>query len=109
MTALFKQQELTSPVVIDKQTLLSVFELSPTEAEFLHVLLLSDKWVGREDFPEIPYPIRQVIYTLRKKLRGSYGVFIANDGEGRYAMAYQYKKILQHVVAKTTQQNNPEG
>jgi hypothetical protein len=74
--------------------LLSVkFDLSPSEARFLRVLLARPD-VSKVDFPEIIFAIRQLVYTLRKKVENIGGVYIVNDGGGHYSMPRSSKRLL---------------
>lgn len=90
----FDTMEQPVSVPADEKTLSAVFRLSPMEAKFLKVLLKSD-WVGKEDLPPVQYSIRQVIYTLRKKIEQvQKGIWIINDLQGRYSIPDPGKKHL---------------
>ena len=85
----------------DKKTLIAAFNLSPMEAGFLQVLLDRD-WVGKDEFPSVNYSIRQVIYTLRKKIEHG-SVRVINDGQGRYSIPISGKRALSLAIQKVTQ------
>ena len=55
-------------VPADEKTLIYTFGFSPMEARFVQAMLNTTNWVGEDELPEIKYSVRQVIYTLRKKL-----------------------------------------
>lgn len=69
----------------DVKTLMRVFGISPIEARFMQHMLKSRSWVGRDEFPEIKYSIRQTIYTLRRKIEPK-RIWVVNDGNGRYSI-----------------------
>ncbi len=89
------EQGLSVPA--DQKTLIAEFGLSPMEASFLQVLLKQD-WVGRDEFPEVRYPIKHVIYTLRKKLGRR--VRVINDGRGRYSIPDAGKSFVSNTLKK---------
>jgi hypothetical protein len=80
--------------------LLSVkFDLSPLEARFLRVLL-ARPGASKDDFPEVIFAIRQLVYTLRKKVEGIGGVYIVNDGGGHYSMPRSSKRLLREQLGE---------
>lgn len=78
---------------VEANLLSAKFDLSPLEAKFLRVLLMRPD-ASRHDFPEVTFAVRQLIYTLRKKLEGIGGVYIVNDGGGHYSMPRPSKRLL---------------
>lgn len=82
-------------ITLDAETsLLSAkFSLSPLEAKFLRILLVKLE-AGKKDLPELGYSVRQVIYTLRKKLEKLEGVYIVNNGKSRYSIPRRSKERI---------------
>jgi hypothetical protein len=78
---------------VEANLLSAKFSLSPLEARFLHVLMTRPD-ASKADLPEITFAIRQLIYTLRKKLEKIGGIYIVNDGGGRYSIPRVSKKLL---------------
>ena len=86
------------PVLADEKTLIVVFKLSLLEGHLLS-LMLSKPWVDKHDVPEITYALRQAIYMLRRKVE-PIGMWIVNDGAGRYSIADPGKLALARAVQK---------
>jgi hypothetical protein len=78
---------------VEANLLSAKFDLSPLEARFLRVLLLQAD-ASKKDFPEISFALRQLIYTLRKKLEKIGGVYIVNDGYGHYSIPRVSKRLI---------------
>lgn len=83
---------------VEANLLAAKFALSPSEAKFLRILI-AKRDASKKDVPEITYAIRQLIYTLRKKLEQIGGIYIVNDGRGRYSMPKISKKLLHAELA----------
>ena len=84
-------------VPADEKTLILTFGVTPMEARFMQAMLNTTGWIGECELPEIKYSIRQVIYTLRKKL-GKRKIWVINDGNGRYSIPPSCKKIIQQAI-----------
>lgn len=82
---------------VEANLLSAKFALSPLEAKFLRILLREPD-ASKKDLPEITFAIRQLIYTLRKKLEKIGGVYIVNDGGGRYSIPRVSKKVLREEL-----------
>jgi hypothetical protein len=80
----FITEEKDVPILADQKTLIAAFGLSLNEAGYLQKLLESN-WVHKDEFPEVSYPARQVIYALRRKLEAK-RIWIINDGRGKYSI-----------------------
>jgi hypothetical protein len=91
------EKEVSIPA--DTKTLIAVFGLSPVEASFLQVLL-KQNWVGPDEFPELNYPVRQLIYTMRKKLELKMRIWIINDGRGKYCIPNNSKRAISALLQK---------
>lgn len=78
---------------VEANLLSARFELSPLEAKFLRVLI-AKRDASQADFPEASFAIRQLIYTLRKKLQKIGGVYIVNIGDGRYSIPKTSKRLI---------------
>lgn len=82
---------------IEMNLLAAKYGLSPSEARFLSVMI-AQKNAGKADVPEISYAIRQLIYTLRKKLQKTGSIYIVNEGGGRYSMPNISKRMLRAEI-----------
>lgn len=78
---------------VEANLLSAKFDLSPLEAKFLRVLI-AKRDASQADFPEATFAIRQLIYTLRKKLQKIGGVYIVNIGDGRYSIPRTSKRLI---------------
>lgn len=88
------------PLLDAEANLLSAkFKLSPLEARFLQILITRADG-AKEDMPELTFAIRQLIYTLRKKLDRLGGVYIVNDGNGRYSIPRISKQLIREALSK---------
>jgi hypothetical protein len=92
----FITEERDVPVLADQKTLIAVFGLSLNEAGYLQKLLESN-WVHKDEFPEVSYPARQVIYALRKKLEQR-RIWIINDGRGQYSIPPTDKTKIKAIL-----------
>ena len=84
-------------VPADEKTLIHTFGFSPMEARFVQAMLNTTNWVGEDELPEIKYSVRQVIYTLRKKLEPK-KIWVINDGNGRYSIPPSCKEIIRREI-----------
>lgn len=87
-------------VPADEKTLICVFGLAPMEARFLQAMLDTTDWIGKEELPEIKYSVRQIIYTLRKKLERR-KIWVLNDGNGKYSIPPSCKEIVRRTIEAT--------
>lgn len=84
---------------VESNLLSARFDLSPLEARFLKALLGRPS-ASHDDFPEVTFAIRQLIYTLRKKMEAIGGVYIVNEGGGRYSMPRSSKRLLREKLGE---------
>jgi hypothetical protein len=93
------EEPVVKVIPADEKTLRTVFRLSVTEARLLN-LLLKQEWVGQEDFDAIDYSLRQIVYTLRRKIRPLGLRAIVNDGRGRYAVSTAGKVAISRAIER---------
>jgi hypothetical protein len=93
----FMTAEPLNPIHADEKTLMFALGISPMEARFVQAMLNTTGWVGEEELPEIKYSVRQVIYTLRKKLEPK-RIWVINDGNGRYSIPPSCKEIIRRTI-----------
>lgn len=89
--------EPDKPVPADEKTLIHVFGFSSMEARFVQAMLNTTNWVGEDELPEIKYSVRQIIYTLRKKLEPR-RIWVINDGNGRYSIPPTCKERIRRAI-----------
>ena len=92
----FMTEEPDISIPADEKTLMKTFGLSPMEARFIQAML-NTSWVGEDELPEIKYSVRQVIYTMRKKLERR-KIWVINDGNGRYSIPPACKEIIKRAI-----------
>ena len=92
----FMTEEPDISIPADEKTLMQTFSLSPMEARFIQAML-NTSWVGEDELPEIKYSVRQVIYTMRKKLERR-KIWVINDGNGRYSIPPACKEIIKRAI-----------
>jgi hypothetical protein len=97
----FMTEEPKFSIPADEKTLIYVLGVSPMEARFVQAMLNTTGWVGEDELPEIKYSVRQIIYTLRKKLDPK-RIWVINDGNGRYSIPPASKEILKREIEKST-------
>jgi hypothetical protein len=95
----FMTEEPKFSILADEKTLIHAFGVSPMEARFVQAML-NMNWVGEDELPEIKYSVRQVIYTLRKKLEPK-KIWVINDGNGRYSIPPTCKEIIKREIEKS--------
>lgn len=95
----FKTKEPDIPVQADVKTLMRVFALSPMEAKLVHAMI-NNSWAGPTEIPESRASIRQTIFTMRRKLQGPHGIWILNDGQGRYTLPPSSKMALARALER---------
>jgi len=93
----FMTVEKHNPIPADEKTLVHAFGVSPMEARFIQAMLNTTGWVGEEELPEIKYSVRQIIYTLRKKLEPR-KIWVINDGNGRYSIPPSCRDIIRRTI-----------
>jgi hypothetical protein len=93
----FMTVEPLKPIPADEKTLMFALGISPMEARFVQAMLNTTGWVGEEELPEIKYSVRQVIYTLRRKLEPK-KIWVINDGNGRYSIPPSCKEIIRRTI-----------
>ena len=93
----FMTVEKHNPTFADEKTLMYALGVSPMEARFVQSMLNTTGWVGEEELPEIKYSVRQIIYTLRKKLEPK-KIWVINDGNGRYSIPPSCKEIIRRTI-----------
>lgn len=93
----FMTVEPNKPIPADEKTLIHALGVSPMEARFVQAMLNTTDWVGEDELPEVRYSIRQVIYTLRAKLRPK-RIWVINDGNGRYSIPPSCKEIIRRTI-----------
>jgi hypothetical protein len=96
----FVTEEPHISVPADEKTLIHAFGVTPMEARFIQAMLNTTGWVGEEELPEIKYSVRQVIYTLRRKLEPR-KIWVINDGNGRYSIPPASKEIIRRTIEAT--------
>jgi hypothetical protein len=96
----FVTEEPHISVPADEKTLIHAFGVTPMEARFVQAMLNTTGWVGEEELPEIRYSVRQVIYTLRRKLEPR-KIWVINDGNGRYSIPPASKEIIRRTIEAT--------
>ena len=93
----FMTVEPDVPVPADEKTLMHVFGVSPMEARFMQAMLNTNDWIGEDELPEVKYSVRQVVYTLRKKL-DKRKIWVINDGNGKYSIPATCKEIIRRTI-----------
>ena len=93
----FMTEEPDISIPADEKTLIHAFGFSPMEARFVQAMLNTTGWVGEDELPEIKYSVRQVIYTLRKKLERR-KIWVINDGNGKYSIPPACKEIIKRTI-----------
>lgn len=93
----FVTVEPSVDVPADEKTIMLTFGVSPMEARFMQAMLGTTGWVGEEELPELKYSIRQVIYTLRKKLEKR-RIWVINDGNGKYSIPPACKELVKRAI-----------
>ncbi len=93
----FMTEEPHISVPADEKTLMRALGISPMEARFVQAMLNTTDWVGEDELPEIKYSVRQVIYTMRKKLEPR-KIWVINDGNGRYSIPPACKEIVRRAI-----------
>ena len=83
-------------VPADEKTLMHALGVTPMEARFIQAML-NTSWVGEDELPEIRYSVRQVIYTLRRKLEPR-RIWVINDGNGRYSIPPACKELIKKAI-----------
>lgn len=83
-------------VPADEKTLMHALGVTPMEARFIQAML-NTGWVGEDELPEIRYSVRQVIYTLRRKLEPR-RIWVINDGNGRYSIPPACKELIKKAI-----------
>jgi hypothetical protein len=92
----FMTEEPHVSVPADEKTLVHAFSFSPMEAKFVQAMLNTTDWVGEDDLPDTKH-VRQVIYTLRKKLEPR-RIWVINDGNGRYSIPPTCKELMRKAI-----------
>ena len=83
-----------------KRRLSTRWAITPMEARFIQAMLNTTGWVGEEELPEIKYSVRQVIYTMRKKLERR-KIWVINDGNGKYSIPPACKEIIKRTIEES--------
>jgi len=80
----------------EELAVMSAFGLSLREGQVL--LAMAHREVAEaQDFPSLSYSTRQIIYTLRRKLR-PYGLKVVAHGKGSYGLDPRSKAHVQSVL-----------
>ncbi len=96
----FMTEEPDISIPADEKTLMRAFGVSPMEARFIQAMLNTTGWVGEDELPEIKYSVRQVIYTMRKKLERK-KIWVINDGNGKYSIPPASKEIIKRTIEES--------
>jgi hypothetical protein len=96
----FMAEEPDISIPADEKTLMRAFGVSLMEARFIQAMLNTTGWVGEDELPEIKYSVRQVIYTMRKKLERK-KIWVINDGNGKYSIPPACKEIIKRTIEES--------